>query len=230
MDIHEVDFLKKMEGNVWNIEKIDLVFKEISKRFFWNFKFLPEPDLMLIRVNRKFLKVFSELMRPKELHSFEIRYILSMRGIEPAALKMPDGSFINVTNGFLDSKIQGKKNCKINNEPVMILEISTNSLNHLCKLKQVSSLIIKLRNFAINLEKDKDIKGISLYKIPFQECSKPNKFCSDVDSGTILRSFYPNIIRFEKKSFMEKRAAMPVYVKKIVLRKNLVRINTRARE
>ena len=229
MDIYEVDFLKEMKGNIWDIEKIDLVFKEISKRFFWNFKFSSEPDPMLIRVNRKFFKVFSETVRPKEYsHSFEIRYILSVKGIEPAAFKRPDGSFINITNGFLDSKVQGKKNYKMDNEPVMVLEISTASLNRLCQLKQVSSLVIKLRNFATNLEKD--IRGISLYKMLPQECSKPNKFCSNVDRGNILRSFYPNIIRFEKKSFVKKRAAMFVYVKKIPLRKKLVRTNTRVQD
>ena len=148
----------EMEGNVWNFPEIDRIVEKIANKFFYEFWLYPEHDSMhlidkdeLIDGNG-FYYLFGEIVRPPGwLMNAEIFYRLRLRGIKPKVLMDSKGYFENVTNGFFDPQIRYDKRSrifKIDNEPVLNLELTQGTLDNLKYFDNLKKEIVrKLRNF-----------------------------------------------------------------------------------
>lgn len=209
----------EMKGNIWDFKEIDRIVEKIADKFLCEFRLYPDRDSMRLidkdEVVDKdgFYYLFSETLRPPGwLKNAEIFYRLYLKGMRPKVLVDNEGYFENVTNGFFDPPIKYNKRSKvlrIDNEPVLSLELTKRTLDNLEYFNELKKEIVKkLRNFSESIRKDKEINK----KIFFLTSSKDCWSLEKIDPTISMGFFYPGNIGFKKKVFRKGTGKISVCV------------------
>jgi len=220
--IRKKRYFVEMEGNIWDFEGIDKIVEKIADKFLHEFRLYSDHDSMRLidkdeLVDKDgFYYLFNEIVRPAGwLKSTEIFYRLCLKGMEPKVLRDNKGHLENVTNGFFDPQIRYDKRCKIlriDNQPVLNLELTERTLDNLkCFNELKKEIIRKLRNFSENVKKDKEINK----KIFFLQSRKDCWNLEMVNPTISMQVFYPGTLLFKKRFFRKKTGRISVCVEHI---------------
>lgn len=208
------DRIEMMRGNIWDFKKISQIQKEIAFKFLLEFSFFGKEEPLEIERMEESLQLFSETMIFKKSLKFEIFYKFQLRGKEAMAIKSAyDNRSINVTNKILDGEIKKEgDDFIIDNEPIIYLDVSARSMNHLYREKMLTSFIVTLRKFTeeIGREFKKDIFFHNPFRGGLLSLDEEGNF-----EKTTIGLFYPNTIRFKRKFIKEGQTYIPVKVKEI---------------
>lgn len=209
----------EMEGNIWDFDGIDKIVEKIADKFLHEFRLYSDHDSMRLIDKDELLDkdgfyyLFDEIVRPAGwLKNAEIFYRLRLRGVKPKVLVDKDGYFENVTNGFFDPQIKYDKRSKIlriDNQPVLNLELTKGTLDNLEYFNELKKEIVKkLRDFSERIRKDKEFNK----KIFFLESCKDCWNLEMIHPTISLRFFYPGSIGFKKEVFRKGTGRISVCV------------------
>ena len=210
----------EMKGNIWDFEGIDKIVEKIADKFLREFRLYSDHDSMRLIDKDKlvgedgFYYLFSETVRPPGwLRNAEIFYRLCLKGMKPRALVDKEGHFLNATDGFSNPRIKYDKRSKIlriDNEPVLNLELTKRTLNNLKYFDEVKKEIAKkFRDFSESVRKDKEMKKKIFFLRSCKDCWSLKKIHRTIS----MRFFYPDTIGFRKGVFRKGIRRISVYVK-----------------
>lgn len=211
----------EMEGNIWDFDGIDKIVEKIADKFLHEFRLYSDHDSMRLidkdeLVDKDgFYYLFDEVVRPAGwLKNAEIFYRLCLKGVRPKVLVDNEGYFENVTNGFFDPQIKYDKRSKIlriDNEPVLNLELTEGTLDNLKYFNELKKKIVKkLRDFSESIRKDKEFNK----KIFFLESCKDYWNLEMISPTIPLEFFYPSTIGFKKEVFRKGTGRISVWAER----------------
>ena len=197
----------KMKGNIWDEEAVIRTTEKIANKFLREFRIYSHHDSMNL-INKSKLPnedvcyLFHERVRPEGwLRNAEIFYILRLKEMKPKALVNNEGQFLNVTSGYSDPQIKydtRSKILRIDNEPVLTLEISKKTLDNLKLFNELKKEIVKkLKDFSESVRKDEDFKKKIFFLKSCKNCWKLEEIHPTISMGL----FYPDTICFRKEVF-----------------------------
>lgn len=208
----------EMKGNIWDEEAVIRITEKIADKFLREFRLYSHHDSMSLinkgkLPNKDVYYLFNERVRPEGwLRNAEIFYILRLKEMKPKALVNNEGQFLNVTSGYLDPQIKYDKRSKvlkIENEPVLILELTKRTLDNLELFDEVKKEIVKkLKDFSESVRKDEDFKEKIFFLKSCKDCWKLDEIQSTISLGF----FYPDTICFRKEFFSKGTGIILVYI------------------